>query len=246
MSRYRESLAASCLIPRWSARSPPRRTRRRPPGRRDPAEDQGRGRAAAQGEGGEAWTAGINPQGGGLFVKSPDGKALFRLYGYAQPTFTYTDRGQRRRLRGDRLPGPPRPARLLGRLRRPLQAVHRDRRRARRRHGPGRGLRPGGVRAGPPLPALRQVHHPVQHREPPLLPRPRHGRALPRPERHVRPAGARRAVRPHALGLRRQGQEGHLLRWASGTATPRPAPAWSPASAATRATTTATRRSRGG
>lgn len=37
------------------------------------------------------WTAGINPQGGGVFVKSPDGQALFRLYGYAQPTFTYTD-----------------------------------------------------------------------------------------------------------------------------------------------------------
>jgi phosphate-selective porin len=38
------------------------------------------------------WTAGLNPQGGGLFVKSPDGKTLFRLYGYAQPTVTYTDR----------------------------------------------------------------------------------------------------------------------------------------------------------
>jgi hypothetical protein len=38
------------------------------------------------------WTAGINPQGGGVFVKSPDGQALFRLYGYAQPTFTYTDK----------------------------------------------------------------------------------------------------------------------------------------------------------
>jgi hypothetical protein len=40
----------------------------------------------------ERWSVGINPQGGGVFVKSPDGKALFRLYGYAQPTFTYTDR----------------------------------------------------------------------------------------------------------------------------------------------------------
>jgi hypothetical protein len=39
----------------------------------------------------QRWTAGLNPNGGGLFVKSPDGKALFRLYGYAQPTFTYTD-----------------------------------------------------------------------------------------------------------------------------------------------------------
>ena len=38
------------------------------------------------------WTVGINPQGGGVFVKSPDGQALFRLYGYAQPTFTYTDK----------------------------------------------------------------------------------------------------------------------------------------------------------
>jgi Phosphate-selective porin O and P len=39
----------------------------------------------------ERWTAGLNPNGGGLFVKSPDGKTLFRLYGYAQPQFTYTD-----------------------------------------------------------------------------------------------------------------------------------------------------------
>jgi hypothetical protein len=37
------------------------------------------------------WTVGVNPQGGGLFVKSPDGKALFRLYGYAQPQLTLTD-----------------------------------------------------------------------------------------------------------------------------------------------------------
>ena len=34
---------------------------------------------------------GDQPAGGGVFVKSPDGQALFRLYGYAQPTFTYTD-----------------------------------------------------------------------------------------------------------------------------------------------------------
>jgi phosphate-selective porin len=40
----------------------------------------------------KTWTTGLNPQGGGLFVKSPDGKTLFRLYGYAQPTFTYSDR----------------------------------------------------------------------------------------------------------------------------------------------------------
>ena len=39
----------------------------------------------------QRWTAGLNPNGGGLFVKSPDGKTLFRLYGYAQPTFTYND-----------------------------------------------------------------------------------------------------------------------------------------------------------
>jgi len=38
------------------------------------------------------WTAGLNPRGGGAFLKSPDGKTYFRLYGYAQPTFTYTDR----------------------------------------------------------------------------------------------------------------------------------------------------------
>ncbi|HJX27546.1 MAG TPA: hypothetical protein VJ885_06505 [Thermoanaerobaculia bacterium] len=47
------------------------------------------GRAAAQEER-EEWTAGLTPQGGGLFVQSPDGKTLFRLYGYAQPTVTYT------------------------------------------------------------------------------------------------------------------------------------------------------------
>jgi hypothetical protein len=40
----------------------------------------------------QQWTAGITPQGGGVFLKSPDGQALFRLYGYAQPTFTYTDK----------------------------------------------------------------------------------------------------------------------------------------------------------
>jgi len=46
--------------------------------------------AAAQ-EPAPVWTAGLNPQGGGLFVKSPDGKTLFRLYGYAQPQLTLTD-----------------------------------------------------------------------------------------------------------------------------------------------------------
>lgn len=39
----------------------------------------------------QRWTAGLNPNGGGLYVKSPDGKTLFRLYGYAQPQLTYTD-----------------------------------------------------------------------------------------------------------------------------------------------------------
>ena len=47
--------------------------------------------AVAQ-ESAPAWTVGINPQGGGLFVKSPDGQALFRLYGYAQPQLTLTDK----------------------------------------------------------------------------------------------------------------------------------------------------------
>jgi hypothetical protein len=40
----------------------------------------------------QRWTAGINPQGGGVFIKSPDGKALFRLFGYAQPQLTLTDK----------------------------------------------------------------------------------------------------------------------------------------------------------
>lgn len=39
----------------------------------------------------EVWSAGLNPGGGGLYVKSPDGGVLFRLYGYAQPTLTLTD-----------------------------------------------------------------------------------------------------------------------------------------------------------
>ncbi len=37
------------------------------------------------------WKAGVNPNGGGAFLQSPDGKVLFRLYGYAQPIFTWTD-----------------------------------------------------------------------------------------------------------------------------------------------------------
>jgi len=39
------------------------------------------------------WTSGVNAQGGGAYVKSPDGKVYFRLYGYAQPQATWTDRG---------------------------------------------------------------------------------------------------------------------------------------------------------
>jgi len=39
---------------------------------------------------GKKWTAGVNPKGGGVFVRSPDGDACFRLYGYAQPTMTAT------------------------------------------------------------------------------------------------------------------------------------------------------------
>jgi hypothetical protein len=37
------------------------------------------------------WSVGLNPNGGGAFLKSPDAKTLFRLYGYAQPQFTWTD-----------------------------------------------------------------------------------------------------------------------------------------------------------
>jgi hypothetical protein len=51
-----------------------------------------RGAAAQSAAPDKPWTVGINPQGGGVFVKSPDGKSLFRLYGYAQPTLTLTDR----------------------------------------------------------------------------------------------------------------------------------------------------------
>jgi hypothetical protein len=37
------------------------------------------------------WGAGLNRNGGGAFLRSPDGKIYFRLYGYAQPLFTLTD-----------------------------------------------------------------------------------------------------------------------------------------------------------
>jgi hypothetical protein len=93
VSRFKRSLAASCLVLLWAAglaaqeETPPS-----PPEDeaiqkkvKEEVERQLKEREAAR------WTAGINPQGGGAFIKSPDGKALFRLYGYAQPTFTYTD-----------------------------------------------------------------------------------------------------------------------------------------------------------
>lgn len=93
MPRLKRSLAALCLVLVWAAglaaqEEPP------PPSPEDETiqqkvkeevERQLKEREA------ERWRAGINPQGGGVFVESPDGKALFRLYGYAQPTFTYTD-----------------------------------------------------------------------------------------------------------------------------------------------------------
>jgi hypothetical protein len=85
VSRFKRSLAASCLVLICAAglaaqEEPP------PPSPEDEAirkkieeevERQLKEREAAR------WTARINPQGGGAFIKSPDGKALFRLYGYA-------------------------------------------------------------------------------------------------------------------------------------------------------------------
>jgi phosphate-selective porin len=43
----------------------------------------------------EDWDVGLNPKGGGAFIRSPDAKTYFRLYGYAQPLFTLTDQGNR-------------------------------------------------------------------------------------------------------------------------------------------------------
>ena len=43
----------------------------------------------------ERWSVGVNPKGGGAFIKSPDSQTYFRLYGYAQPLFTLTDKGNR-------------------------------------------------------------------------------------------------------------------------------------------------------
>jgi hypothetical protein len=93
VSRFQRSLAASCLVLLCAA-GLAAQEETPPPSPEDEAiekkvkeevERQLKEREA------ERWTAGINPQGGGVYVKSPDGKALFRLYGYAQPTFTYTD-----------------------------------------------------------------------------------------------------------------------------------------------------------
>ncbi|HSK76261.1 MAG TPA: porin [Thermoanaerobaculia bacterium] len=93
MSRFQRSLVASCLALLCAAglaaqeEAPPPSPEEEAIGKKvkEEVERQLKEREA------QRWTAGINPQGGGVFVKSPDGKALFRLYGYAQPTFTYTD-----------------------------------------------------------------------------------------------------------------------------------------------------------
>jgi hypothetical protein len=95
VSRILRSLAASCLIAVCAVCVPLRAQENPPPSTPDD-EIQQKVKAEVERQLKEkeakTWTAGLNPQGGGLFVKSPDGKALFRLYGYAQPTFTYTDR----------------------------------------------------------------------------------------------------------------------------------------------------------
>ncbi len=43
----------------------------------------------------QRWNVGLNPKGGGAFIRSPDSNTYFRLYGYAQPLFTLTDKGNR-------------------------------------------------------------------------------------------------------------------------------------------------------
>ncbi|HSS52212.1 MAG TPA: porin, partial [Thermoanaerobaculia bacterium] len=93
VSRILRSLAASCLI---AVCVSPLRAQDKPAP--SPTDDEIQQKVKAEVEKqlkereAKTWTAGVNPQGGGVFVKSPDGKTLFRLYGYAQPTFTYTDR----------------------------------------------------------------------------------------------------------------------------------------------------------
>lgn len=96
MSRILRSLAASFLIAVCAAAVPLHAQEK--PSSPSPVDDEIQQKVKAEVEKqlkereAKTWTTGLNPQGGGLFVKSPDGKTLFRLYGYAQPTFTYTDR----------------------------------------------------------------------------------------------------------------------------------------------------------
>ena len=44
---------------------------------------------------GQRWNVGLNPKGGGAFIRSPDSQTYLRIYGYAQPLFTLTDQGNR-------------------------------------------------------------------------------------------------------------------------------------------------------
>lgn len=100
MIRLSRSLAAPLVICLFAAALPalaqqqPQQPAQQPEGDAAQIDDKVKAEVERQLKEREAkrWTAGINPQGGGVFVKSPDGQALFRLYGYAQPTFTYTDK----------------------------------------------------------------------------------------------------------------------------------------------------------
>ncbi|HSF39372.1 MAG TPA: porin [Thermoanaerobaculia bacterium] len=93
MSRFQRSLVASCLALLCAAGLAAQEEALPPSPEEEAIRKKVKEEVERQLKEREAqrWTAGINPQGGGVFVKSPDGKALFRLYGYAQPTFTYTD-----------------------------------------------------------------------------------------------------------------------------------------------------------
>jgi hypothetical protein len=101
MVRFSRSLAAPLVIclfaaalPALAQQQPQQPPPQQPEGDAAQIDDKVKAEVERQLKEREAqrWTAGINPQGGGVFVKSPDGQALFRLYGYAQPTFTYTDK----------------------------------------------------------------------------------------------------------------------------------------------------------
>jgi hypothetical protein len=94
VSRILRSLAASCLIACGVCVALPVRAQEKPASTDDEIQQKVQAEVAKQLKEREAkaWSVGLNPQGGGLFVKSPDGRTQFRLYGYAQPTFTYTDR----------------------------------------------------------------------------------------------------------------------------------------------------------